>query len=137
MGTLVGWLFLETKTCWTSGLGRFFSPSKSRFGADSENECEEKETDYKERDWQMRERERKKRQKERGAAGGLADVLASSGEVHGVLGIIVDLNRLGQCLGVPAVTLARHVAAFSAARQRKAGFTSTVRNDITSQKGGK
>lgn len=60
VGTLVGWLFLETKTCWTSGLGRFFSPSKSRFGADSENECEEKETDYKERDWQMREREKKK-----------------------------------------------------------------------------
>lgn len=40
-------------------------------------------------------------------------MLASSGEVHGVLGIIVDLNCLGQRLGVPAITLARHVAAFS------------------------
>lgn len=57
-------------------------------------------------------------------------MLASSGEVHGVLGIIVDLNCLGQRLGVPAITLARHVAAFSTARQRKTGFT--VRNDITS-----
>lgn len=65
--------------------------------------------------------------------GGLADVLASSGEVHGVLGIIVDLNCLGQCLGVPAITLTRHVTAFSAARQRKAGFTFTVGNVITSQ----
>ncbi len=56
---------------------------------------------------------------ERESAGGLADVLASSGEVHGVLGIIVDLNCLGQRLGVPAVTLTRHMAAFSTARQRK------------------
>lgn len=61
-------------------------------------------------------------------------MLASSGEVHGVLGIIVDLNCLGQCLGVPAVTLARHVAAFSAVRQRKTRFTLTVRNGITSQR---
>lgn len=49
-------------------------------------------------------------------------MLASSGEVHGVLGIIVDLNCLGQRLGVPAVTLARHVAAFSTVGQRGAGF---------------
>lgn len=61
-------------------------------------------------------------------------MLASSGEVHGVLGIIVDLNCLGQRLGVPAVTLARHVAPFSTARQRKAGFKLTARKDITSQK---
>lgn len=44
-------------------------------------------------------------------------MLTSSGEVHGVLGVIVDLNRLGQSLGVTAVALARHVAAFSTARQ--------------------
>lgn len=54
--------------------------------------------------------------------GGLADALASSGEVHGVLGIIVDLDCLGQCLGVPAITLSRHVAAFRTGKQRREGF---------------
>ena len=49
-------------------------------------------------------------------------MLASSGEVHGVLGIIMDLNCLGQRLGVPAVTLARYMAAFSTVRHREAGF---------------
>lgn len=42
----------------------------------------------------------------RESAGGLLDVLAGSSEVHGVLGVIVDLNCLGQRLGVPTVTLA-------------------------------
>lgn len=46
-------------------------------------------------------------------------MLTSSGEVHGVLSIIVDLNRLGQSLGVTAVALARHVAAFSTATQKR------------------
>lgn len=57
-------------------------------------------------------------------------MLASSGEVHGVLGIIVDLNCLGQRLGVPTVTLARHMAAFSTERQRETGFNfDIVKND--------
>lgn len=47
----------------------------------------------------------------------MADVLTSSGEVHGVLSVIVDLNGLGESLGVTAIALARHVAAFSTARQ--------------------
>lgn len=63
-------------------------------------------------------------------------MLASSGEVHGVLGVIVDLDRLGQRLRVPAVTLARHVAPFSAVRQREAEVTLTVREDqITEMQG--
>lgn len=69
------------------------------------------------RDWQMKDKKTVEEEKE--SAGGPADVLFSSGEVHGVLGIIVDLNCLGQRLGVPPVTLARHVASFSTARCRK------------------
>lgn len=42
-----------------------------------------------------------------------------------MLGIIVDLDCLGQRLGVSAVTLTRHMTAFSAARHRKGGFTWT------------
>lgn len=53
---------------------------------------------------------------------GLAAALAGSGEVHGVLGVIVDLNRLGQSLRVPAVALTRHVAALGAAGQRGTEF---------------
>lgn len=48
---------------------------------------------------------------------------ASSGKVHGVLGIIVDLNCLCQCLGVSAITLAWDVAAFGAARQNSSVST--------------
>lgn len=38
----------------------------------------------------------------------------SSGEVHGPQGVVVDLNSFGQRLGVPTVTLTRHMAALSA-----------------------
>lgn len=38
-------------------------------------------------------------------------VHSGSGEVHGVLSVVVDLNRFGQGLRVSAVALARHVAA--------------------------
>lgn len=44
----------------------------------------------------------------------MIDVLASLSEIHGVLGVVVDLDRLRQRLGVPAVTLARHMAALGA-----------------------
>lgn len=71
---------------------------------------------------------------ERESARGLADVLPSSGEVHGVLGVIVDLNRLGQRLRVPAITLARHVAAFSTARQTHRIYFEFVRNGTTTKK---
>lgn len=47
-----------------------------------------------------------------------------------MLGIIVDLDCLGQRLGVSAVTLTRHMTAFSAARHRKGGFTWTVTEEI-------
>lgn len=101
-----------------------------------ENECEEKVTDYK---GETLEREKKKKDKKtdrKRGVGGLADVLASSGEVHGVLGIIVDLNCLGQCLGVPAITLTGHVTAFSAARQRKAGFIGNYSHHRNAGNGG-
>lgn len=55
--------------------------------------------------------------------GGLAAALARSGEVHGVLGVIVDLDRLGQSLRVPAVALTRHVAALGAAGRRQREFS--------------
>lgn len=48
--------------------------------------------------WQTRDK------RQSGSTGGLAD--RSSGKVHGVLGVIVDLDRLCQRLGVPAITLA-------------------------------
>lgn len=41
----------------------------------------------------------------------------SSGEVHGVLRVVVDLNRLRQSLRVAAVALTRHVAALGAGRK--------------------
>lgn len=44
---------------------------------------------------------------------------ASSGEVHGPQGVVVDLHSLGQSLGVPAVALPRDVAALSAAEDRE------------------
>jgi len=44
----------------------------------------------------------------------------SSGEVHGPQGVVVDLNSFGQRLGVPTVTLTRHVAALGAAEWRRA-----------------
>lgn len=71
--------------------------------------------------------EENKDRKEEEPAGGLTDVLAGSGEVHGVLGVIVDLNRLGQGLGVPAITLTRHMAAFGTARQGQEGVISRHR----------
>lgn len=37
-----------------------------------------------------------------------------SSEIHGVLGVVVDLHGLGQRLRVAAVALPRHVAALSA-----------------------
>lgn len=38
----------------------------------------------------------------------------SSGKVHGPQGVVVDLHSFGQRLGVPTVTLTRHVAALGA-----------------------
>lgn len=43
----------------------------------------------------------------------------SSGEVHGPQGVVVNLNSFGQRLGVPTVTLTRHMAALSAAEWRE------------------
>lgn len=64
--------------------------SKSRSGADSENKIECKETTSRETGNGFgKEKERKR------SCRWIADVLTSSGEVHGVLSIIVDLNRLG------------------------------------------
>lgn len=37
-----------------------------------------------------------------------------SSEIHGVLGVVVDLHGLGQRLRIAAVALPRHVAALSA-----------------------
>lgn len=128
MGTLVGWLFLDEKETNTECRDTAdFPTSESRFGTDSESEqseCEETRS-YTERQRLANEEENKDR-KEEEPAGGLADVLAGSGEVHGVLGVIVDLNRLGQCLGVPAITLTRHMAALGAVRQGQEGVTSRV-----------
>lgn len=62
-------------------------------------------------------------------------MLTSSGEVHGVLGVIVDLNGLGQRLGVPAVTLARHVAAFSTAKQIETGLPLSERGQRDEKNG--
>ena len=42
-----------------------------------------------------------------------------SGEVHGPQGVVVNLNSFGQRLGVPTVTLTRHMAALSAAEWRR------------------
>lgn len=42
------------------------------------------------------------------------DDTCSSGKVHGSQGVVVNLNSLGQRLGVPAVALAGHMAAFAA-----------------------
>lgn len=42
----------------------------------------------------------------------------SSGKVHGPQGVVVNLNSFGQRLGVPTVTLTRHMAALSAAEWR-------------------
>lgn len=58
-------------------------------------------------------------------------MLAGSGKVHGVLGVIVDLNRLGQCLRVPAITLTRHMAALGTARQGQEGVISHHRKGHT------
>lgn len=44
-----------------------------------------------------------------------------SGEVHGPQGVVVDLNRLGQRLGVPAVALTGHMAALSTEGRRQRG----------------
>lgn len=46
-------------------------------------------------------------------------VHSGSGEVHGVLSVVVDLNRFGQGLRVSAVALARHVAALRTATHRR------------------
>lgn len=43
----------------------------------------------------------------------------SSGEVHGPQGVVVDLNSFGQRLGVPTVTLTRHMAALSASERTR------------------
>lgn len=72
-------------------------------------------------EWLMMRR-RAGREKRKEEEFGLAAALAGSGEVHGVLGVIVDLNRLGQSLRVPAVALTRHVAALGAAGQRGREF---------------
>lgn len=53
----------------------------------------------------------------------------SSGEVHGVLCVVVDLNRLCQSLRVAAVALTRHVAPLGAGR--KEADTQRVRTDFT------
>lgn len=44
-----------------------------------------------------------------------------SGKVHGPQGVMMDLNSFGQSLGVPTVTLARHVAALSTAETTETG----------------
>lgn len=78
-----------------------FDRQPSRFGAESEN----KNRVMKKRDEEEEKIHRK---------------TLSLGEVHGVLGVIVDLDGLGQRLRVPAVTLTRHVAALSAATTGRA-----------------
>ena len=40
----------------------------------------------------------------------------SSGEVHGPQSVVVNLNSFSQRLGVPTVTLTRHMAALSTAK---------------------
>lgn len=49
----------------------------------------------------------------------------ASGEVHGPQGVVVDLHRLGQRLRVPAVALARDVAALSTGGTSRSGRTQT------------
>lgn len=44
-----------------------------------------------------------------------------SGKVHGPQGVMVDLDSFGQSLGVPAITLTRHVAALSTAETTETG----------------
>lgn len=83
------------------------------------------------RDWQIKstndkEGEGGQRREGERSEGGVADLLGISGEVHGVLGVIVDLNGLGQSLGVPTVTLARHMAALGAEREEKKKAWNTV-----------
>lgn len=50
------------------------------------------------------------------------DSWCSSGEVHGPQGVVVNLNSFSQSLGVPTITLTRHMAAFSAAEWRRSGM---------------
>lgn len=58
------------------------------------------------REWQNKNREREKESKREKGNPQVDWLFASLSEVHGVLGVIVDLDRLGQRLRVPAVTLA-------------------------------
>lgn len=122
-----GWLVVpweERNQYWMLGHGRFpyiREPLWYRFGKWAEWVWRDRS--YTERQRLANEEENKDR-KEEEPAGGLADVLAGSGKVHGVLGVIVDLNRLGQCLGVPAITLTWHMAALGAARQGQEGVIS-------------
>ena len=47
--------------------------------------------------------------------------MVCSGKVHGPQGVVVDLHGLGQSLGVPSVTLPRHVAALSTEGGKRRG----------------
>lgn len=53
----------------------------------------------------------------RNEGGGIdgGDAWCSSGEVHGPQGVMVNLNSFSQCLGVPTITLTRHMTALSTA----------------------
>lgn len=84
-----GWLVVPYKNLLDIRRQQVSPLSESRSGADLENKIECKETTSRETG------NRLEKEKERRSCGWIIDELTSSGEVHGVLSIIVDLNRLG------------------------------------------
>lgn len=92
MGTLVG--------CWLVGCSLKQKPAGRQQAADfpppraARVQIQKIRSSVKRRQAQRLATDLGKKNKERSCRW-IADVLTSSGEVHGVLGIIVDLNRLG------------------------------------------